>query len=377
MSHEHTPGALRLLQVGGVPVYVHFTWLLVFGLVTWTLAGSYFPARSPGLAAPDYWSRGLVTALLLFASILVHEGAHAVVARRRGLEVRSVTLFLFGGVARIDRDASDGRTELRMALAGPAVSLLLAALFGLATLSSALFPTARDVTRALGSINLGLALFNLLPAFPLDGGRVLRGLLWKRLGRLRATAIAVETGSVFALGLMAGGAAGFLLGAPLLGAWSALVGWFLLDAAGAAYRQLRVHDATSGLTVADVMTRRVVAVPAFFPVDEALRTYLAPTGFGTYPVVRDGAVVGLLRLTDVLRLPESQRRSRSVQSLMAPVPEGCMVPPEMLLGEALERMSRTGQRRLVVVEGGRLAGLLTLSAALRQSRLRERLGRAA
>ena len=377
MSREHIAGVLRLGRVGGVPVYVHVPWLIVFGLVTWTLAGSYFPAQDPGLTAAGAWLRAVVAALLLFVSVLVHEGAHALVARRRGLEVRAVTLFLFGGVAQIDKDASDGRTELRMALAGPAASLLLAIMFGGVARWPALRPPAGDVAWALGAINLGLALFNLLPAFPLDGGHVLRGLLWRRLGRLRATSIAVETGSVFAVGLMACGAAGFLLGAPLLGAWNALLGWFLLDAAGAAYRQLRLHDATCGLTVADAMTRRVITVPAFFPVEEALRTYLLPTALGTYPVVRDGAVVGLLRLPDVLRLPASERRSRSVQSLMRPVPESWTVSPQLPLGEALERMSETGQRRLMVVEGGRLAGLLTLSAALRQSRLQERLRRAA
>jgi Zn-dependent protease/CBS domain-containing protein len=377
MKEEHRRGVLRLATVSGVPVYIHASWLIVFALLTWILASSYFPRQSLGLSAVAYWVRGALAAVLLFASVLVHEGGHAVAARRRGLKVRSVTLFLLGGVARIEEESSDGRTETRVAVAGPAVSLALALLFGIVGQWSMWGPGMREVIRALASINLGLGLFNLLPAFPLDGGRILRGLLWNRLGKVRATSIASQTGSVFATFLLASGVIVALKGSPMVGLWNALVGWFLLDAAGAAYRQVQIHDALQGLTVRDAMTTPVRTIPAFFPLDEAIRSYVLPTGFSAYPVVQDDAVVGILELRELLRVPADERRSRSVQSVMEPVADALIVSPGASLPQAMKQMADTGRRWLLVVEEGRLAGLLTLSAVLRQSRVRQQLGRAA
>ena len=189
-------GRLRVVRAFGIPVYLHFSWVIVFGLMASTLATGYFPMLVPDRPSRSYWFLGLLASLLLFASILVHEMAHAVVARAAGLEIRSITLFLFGGVAEMAKDPEDGWTELRIAVAGPIVSFVLAALFGMAAASRVGLPPAlRSVSRYLAWLNASSRRSISCPAFPLDGGRILRGLLWRSMGRARATRAAAEPAS--------------------------------------------------------------------------------------------------------------------------------------------------------------------------------------
>jgi len=205
MRNAGSHAAVKVARVFGIPVFVHASWLVIFFLVAWTLATGYFPERHPDLSRTAYWARGLVTSLLFFVSILLHELGHSIVALRSGIAIRSITLFIFGGVARLEKDPPDGRTELRMAAAGPAVSLVLAGLFLGAGMLARPGGTVWAVAHYLALINVVVAVFNLVPAFPLDGGRLLRGALWKSMGKARATRVAARAGTLFAYFLMASG----------------------------------------------------------------------------------------------------------------------------------------------------------------------------
>jgi Zn-dependent protease/CBS domain-containing protein len=365
--------ALQVARVFGIPVFVHASWLVIFVLVAWTLATGYFPDRHPNLSSGAYWARGLVTSLLFFASILLHELGHSMVALRHGIPIRSITLFIFGGVARLARDPQDGRTELKIAAAGPLVSLLLAALFYSASTAAALGEAGADMARYLAFINFAVAVFNLVPAFPLDGGRLLRGLLWKTAGKGRATRTAARAGTVFAYFLMASGVWTLLRGEGLAGVWYVLIGWFLREASTGAYRDVRLDEALAGVTVADAMLREFATLPAGLSLAEAAREHFLRTGYGGYPVLRADDVVGLLCLRDVLKRTPEDRATTSVQAAMTPLTPAIVAAPGDPLMKAASQMAEAGTGRLLVMDGGRLTGLLTLQSVLRQVRVREKL----
>jgi Zn-dependent protease len=364
---------LKIARIFGIPVYLHLSWFVVFGLIVWTLATGYFPAQSPQLAASSHWLNGLVASLLLFLSIVLHELGHAWVARRSGIEIRSLTLFIFGGVAQLARDPEDGRDEVRMAFAGPIVSLALAALCGLVSTAPVLGASGRAVARYLALVNAGLALFNLVPAFPLDGGRVLRGLLWRSLGKARATRIAASSGSLFALFLIGMGVVSLLRGYAIAGMWHILIGWFVKEASEGAYSEARLDELLRGVTVRDAMLSRVETLSNEISVAEAARAHFLHTGYGGYPVLRGDVVVGLLCLRDVLRVPPHERDGLSVQAAMRPLSDAIRVGPDELLLPAMARMVRGEAGRLLVMENGRLIGLLTVSSVLRHVQVRQAL----
>jgi Zn-dependent protease len=373
MTPSAIPGGLRIARIFGIPVYVHPSWVVIFGLITWTLATGYFPAQRPDLPAASYWGKGLIASALFFLSILLHELGHALMAMRNGIRIRSITLFIFGGVARMETDPPDGAVEFRIAVVGPIVSLGLAALFhGVAALPF-LGEGTRAVARYLALINLVLAVFNLVPAFPLDGGRLLRGLIWRKTGKVRATRIASGAGTFFAYFLIVSGVFQMVGGAPIAGIWYALIGWFLKEAAAGAYQGARLDETLHALTVRDAMVTDVATLPSRISLAEAAREHFARTGYGAYPVERGGEVVGLLALRDVLRVPAGERDGVSVQAAMAPLGDAIVIGPEVPLREAVGRMTASGRGRLLVMDGGRLAGYLTLGTVMRHIRVREQL----
>jgi Zn-dependent protease/predicted transcriptional regulator len=372
MAVTPRPGGLRIARILGVPIFVHVSWVLVFALLTWTLATGYFPLHDPGEPVWAHWAKGFVASLLLFVSILLHEISHAVVALRHGIRVRSMTLFVFGGVAQFDADPSDGRTELRVAAAGPLSSLGLAALFLLVAAIPGLWAPARGVSQYLGLVNLALALFNLVPAFPLDGGRILRGLLWGSMGKLQATRLATGAGTLFAWLLVGFGVVQLVGGQAVAGLWYVVIGWFLKEAAEGAYRGVRLDETLHGVMVEDAMLTEVASIPAHITLAEAAQDYFMRTGYGAYPVVRNDAPVGLLCLRDVLRLPVEEREAMSVQAVMAPLSEALTIEPAAPLLQAMAKMAH-GPGRLLVMREGRLVGFLTMSAVVRQMRVRQAL----
>lgn len=365
---------IQIARVIGIPIYLHFSWLIIFGLIAWTLSTGYFPAQSPDLPASSYWAKGLVASLLFFVSILLHELGHAVVARRQGLRTRSITLFVFGGVAQLEKDPRDGRAEFWMAAAGPVASLALAGLFYALASLPFLGPSAVAVAKYLALINLMLALFNLVPAFPMDGGRLLRGALWGPLGKARATRIASGAGTLFAFVLIFAGVFSLLRGDSLGGLWYILIGWFIKDASLSSYQQVRLDEALRGVTVRDAMVQAVATIPGSGSVAEAAREYFMRTGYGSYPVTRGEAVVGLLCLKDILRLSAEEREATSVQGAMRPLTDELVTDPDVPLPEVLSRMAQAGTARLLVMHGERLAGLLTMNGVIRRLKVREELG---
>jgi Zn-dependent protease/CBS domain-containing protein len=374
MPPSSSPGSIQIVRVLGIPVFVHFSWFIVFGLIAWTLATGYFPERYPNLPVSSYWAKGLLASLLFFVSILLHELGHSVVALRSGIAIRSITLFIFGGVARLERDPPDGRTEFRMAAAGPAVSVALAGLFLGASSLARPGGTVWAVTRYLAVINVMVAAFNLVPAFPLDGGRLLRGVLWRSLGKARATRVAARAGTLFAYFLMASGVVSMVRGAGISGMWYVLIGWFLKDASAGAYQSARVDEALRGVTAGDAMVKDVATLPAEISLAEAAHEHFLRTGYGAYPVVRGDEPVGLLCRRDILKVPAEERDRTSVQAAMSPLRDAIVVSPDAPLIRAMAKMAETGLGRVLVIDGGRLAGLLTMGSVLRHVRVREELG---
>jgi Zn-dependent protease/CBS domain-containing protein len=374
MSGNDRTDQVQIARVIGIPIYLHFSWLILFGLIVWTLSTGYFPAQNPDLPAASNWAKGLVASLLFFVSILLHELGHAAMALRHGLRTRSITLFVFGGVAQLEKDPKDGRVEFWMAAAGPAVSFALAGLFYAGAALPFLGPSAAAVAKYLAMINLMLALFNLVPAFPMDGGRLLRGALWGPLGKARATRIASGAGTLFAFFLIFAGVFSLIGGDSLGGLWYILIGWFIKDASAASYHQVRLDEALRGVTVRDAMVEAVLTVPGSGSVAEAAREIFMRTGHGSYPVTRGETVVGLLYLKDVLRLSPEEREATSVQGAMRPLTDGIVIDPDVPLPRAIARMAQAGTARLLVMHGGQLLGLLTTSGVIRRLKVREELG---
>jgi Zn-dependent protease len=373
MSRGSRTDHLQIARVFGIPIYLHFSWLIIFGLIVWTLSTGYFPSRYPDLPASSSWAKGLMASLLFFVSILLHELGHAVVALKNGLRTRSITLFIFGGVAQLEGEPRDGRAEFWMAAAGPLVSLGLAGLFHVCASLPFLGPSTVAVAEYLALINLMLALFNLVPAFPMDGGRLLRGALWGSIGKTRATQIASGAGTVFSFFLIFSGVFSLLRGASLTGVWYILIGWFIKDASVTSYQQVRLDEALRGVTVRDAMVREVVTVPAAASVAEAARDHFLRTGYGGYPVMRGEAAVGLLCLKDVLALSAEQRESTAVQGAMRPLTDAIVIEPDAPLPVAMTRMAQAGTARLLVMHGSQLVGMLTMHGVIRRLRMREEL----
>jgi Zn-dependent protease/CBS domain-containing protein len=376
-ARDSMPGSLRIGRLFGIPIFIHVSWLIIFGLVTWTLATGYFPQRYPDVTERGAWLRALVSSVLFFASILLHELGHAVIALRHGIEIRSITLFIFGGVARLGHDPEDGRTELKVAIAGPLVSIALGVTFFLASLLPVLGEAAHSVARYLAFINVAIALFNLVPAFPLDGGRLLRGVVWSFTGKGRATRVAAGAGAAFAYVLIGGGLLALFMGNGIAGVWYVLIGWFLREASLGAFREMKVDQALSGLSVGDAMTREVDALPGDISLDEALQDYFGRTGFSVYPVRRGDVAVGLLALRDLMKQPPDSRDCTSVQAIMTPLDERFVVTPDDPLTEATAKLAENGMGRLLVMLEGRLVGLLTLSGILRRVKVRSHLAASA
>lgn len=357
----------------GIPVYLHISWFLVVGLFSWSLAQGYFPTRYPELATGMYWAKGVSATLLLFVSVLAHELGHALVARRRGVEVESITLFIFGGVASLADEPRSGGDEVRIAAAGPAVSLLAALAFHLVGLG--LDGSSAAVAALLAHLNLVLVAFNLVPAFPLDGGRILRGLLWRRQGRMRATRTAVRAGTTFSYVLFAYGALGLLAGEFGSGLWAIFIGWFLRSASRAAYQQVSLEHAFAGVSVRDVVSEDPESIPAGTTIDEAVADYFVRRGRDGFPVTDGGRIVGILGLEDLRGVPREQWTATTVREAMTPAEGGPSVGDDVDLVEALRQLSGARGHRLLVRSGdGTPLGVVTQDDVLRRWRMSRSLG---
>ena len=358
----------RLLRLAGIPVSLDASWLIILVLVTWTLI-NLFQQTVPDLAAPSYLVMGLIAALAFFTCILLHELGHAVVARATGTPVRGINLFLFGGVSELEGEPSSAGREFVMAIAGPAVSAVLAVLFAILAGAGELAGWAAPLVAVLGYlawINLMLLVFNLIPAFPLDGGRVLRSMLWAITGSLqKATRWASALGQGFAWLLIAFGVLQFISGDVVQGLWMGLIGLFLNSAAQASYRQIVIRQALQGEPVARFMTVHPVTVPSTLDLRNFVEDYVYRFHRKTFPVVDDSGLVGIIQTSALADIPRQSWDSHTVAEVMNRDWQALSMPPDADAMTALEIMQRTGASRLLVVDSGRLQGIVSLKDLLR------------
>lgn len=357
-------GNLTLGRFGGVQVWINWSWLVVFVLIVWSLAATVFPSQNPELSDGVHLAMGVVAALLFFASVLLHELGHAWQARREGMEIEGITLWLFGGVAQFKGSFPNAGAEFRIAIAGPLVTVVLGV--GFVLLALAPLPSAvDDVGTWLGYINLFLLVFNLIPALPLDGGRVLRAALWRARGELGwATRVAADIGRGFGYLFIALGVAMFIVEGSFSGAWLAFIGWFLLQAATAEARYVATEQALAGLQVRDLMARNPVTVDADVTVGRFMDNIAAwSRRFTTYPVVdRSGMPIGLLAFSSVAATPRSEWDARRVRESMVPLDQVPLLGESTRAVDALaELSSRRGANRGLVIDNGHLEGLLSIT----------------
>lgn len=357
-----------------MPIGIQPLWLVIVGLLTYSLGSSYFPAQDPGLSSGAAYALGLLSALTLFAGILLHELGHAVVARRRGVQVKEIDLWLLGGVSQLHGEPDAPGDELRFALAGPAVTAVLLVIAGAARLAlgGVLPDWALAVVDYQVYVNAMILGFNLLPAFPLDGGRVARSLLWRHSGdRERSTDQAAAIGRMFGVALMV---FGFLSFATLgvAGLWFALIGGFLFVAGNAEAQQMHVTHALTGITAAELMSQPVVTVPATATLDAAVDSGFVPHLYGALPVVDDsGRVVGLLSLGGVRATPPARRGTVLTREAMT-FDAGLLIEPETPMTDLLGAQAFQDTGRAVVVDGDqRPLGIVSITDVQRRVRADE------
>ncbi len=361
----------------GIPIHIHASWFAVFFFVTWSLATGYLPEMLPGLSAPRYWGMGGIAALLLFLSVLLHELGHSYVALRYQIPIRQITLFIFGGMAHMGKEPPTPRAEFLIAMAGPLVSLILGVgCLGGAMATDALFAGSGlqglvVLGGLLGMVNVQLGLFNLIPGFPLDGGRALRAGLWawsKDFDRATGQAALMGIGFGVALGLTG---AVLMVGAwfgaredsiATDGGWLIFIGAFLFSAALASRRQATMRTSFASVTVRQVMVHPVVLVPPDMTVQDAVDQYFVAHGFSGFPVCEEGQVLGVVTVGDVQAVSTALWPWRRVRDIMSPVSQSFCIPPDWSVMQAMERMAQGGWDRLVVMEHGAIVGLITRSA---------------
>jgi Zn-dependent protease/CBS domain-containing protein len=363
----------RLARLFGIRIVVDPAWLFIFALVVWSLATGYFPSSPAAITGARAWLLGVIAALLLFASVLIHELSHALLARRAGIQVPRIRLFLFGGVSEMASEPRDPRAELRIAAAGPLTSLGLSLLFFLLAHAGAEFLPASGTVLVdyLAAINLALGVFNLLPGFPLDGGRILRAWLWARGGNLlRATRAAGRAGTFLGYGLMGLGAFELFQGSVIGGIWMVLIGMFLDQAAVASYKTMLLRDVLSGVRVRELMTQPVISVPDHASLEELVSDYFYRHPHGSLPVATGDHLAGMVSLDQVKTVPREEWNRTPVRQVMTPVSGLRPLAPDDDCVAALERMIREDVGRLPVVVEGRLAGILSRRDVMRLFQIR-------
>jgi Zn-dependent protease/CBS domain-containing protein len=368
----------RLFRLFGIPIGVDASWLIILVLITWTLADGYFRAELPSVPASQRWVLGLLTALAFFLCIVLHEMGHALVARTVGMPIRGITLFLFGGVAELGAEPPSAGSEFLMAIAGPVVSAILAGiLWLLASTGAAAGWTAEAVIPLayLSDINFLILIFNLVPAFPLDGGRVFRSVLWAIMrNQRRATYVAALVGRGFAWFLIAAGVWIAISGSLFNGLWIGLIGLFLNNAAMASYQQILIRQALEGEPVDRFMNRQPIAVPPDLDLRTWVEDYVYRYHRKTFPVVSGDRLVGMISTRVLAEIPRAEWERRAVGDVMRRDLGAVAISPRADAMAALTKMQRTGQSRLLITEGDRLVGIVSLKDLLRFLQLKIELG---
>jgi Zn-dependent protease len=373
MAQPSPSTGIRLFSVWGIPIYLHVSWFIIFALITLSLA-KQFTSLHPGWTQTQHYALGIITSVLFFASVVFHELSHSFVALRYQIPVKSITLFVFGGLAGIGREPDNARQEFNIAIAGPLSSLFLAGCFWLV----AHFFHGDDMVVAaagwLAWINTPLAVFNLVPGFPLDGGRVLRGIAWGITGNFeRATKIAANAGKAFAYVMILIGVWQMLNGNWVGGLWTAFIGWFLLSAAQESYAQVAIRSTLNGVRAADVMSQDVPTVTRDMSLEEYVHEVLR-TGVLTHIVIGAGKPVGLVSLQAARTVPRNEWATNSVQAVMLPIERIEWAKPDEPALAVLERMQKQDIAQMPVAADGNIVGMISRDGILRVLQTRLQIG---
>jgi Zn-dependent protease/predicted transcriptional regulator len=357
--------SIPLFKLAGFQIALDWSWLILAVLISWTLSTAVFPSYYPDLTPATYWSMGVIAALGLFGSILLHELGHAAVARRYGLPIRRITLFIFGGVAEMEAEPERPAAEFWVAVAGPIVSFLVGLVCWLllqAAVGAGAGVPVVGVLAYLATINIILAVFNLVPAFPLDGGRILRAILWYWKGSLRwATRVASVIGGGFGILLIVLGVYRVLIGDFVGGMWWFLIGLFVRFAAQMSYQQVLMRETLRGIPVRRIMSANPVTVSSGITITQLIDDYVYRHHHNMFPVVDNGRLVGCVSMNDIKPLPRDRWSSTTVSEIIRSCSEATAISPDMDAMEVLSLMARTGNSRLLVTEGDRLVGVITLT----------------
>ncbi|MBI5311179.1 MAG: site-2 protease family protein [Actinobacteria bacterium] len=358
--------SITIARIRGIDIGINWSWLAIVGLIGWSLAAAVFPDLTPGRSDLTYVLMAIVATLLFFTSLLLHELGHAIQAQREGMKIEGITLWIFGGVAKFSGMFPSAEAEFRVAVAGPVVTLAI----GLLTLGIYEIPglpeAVAGVVQWLSIINFALLIFNMLPAFPMDGGRVLRALIWRRNRDFpRSTEIAGAVGRAFGQVFIFGGIFLFLATGAFGGAWLALIGWFVINAGQAEVKVARMRTAFAGRTAADLMVAAPQSVSPELTIEQFLEQVLPVHRYRAYPVVRDGHAVGLLSSRAALTLPRRAWPATTVEQTMVPLDKALVFAPEKDLGEAAMELIQTEPGRGLVVGPSGIAGLISITDVVR------------
>lgn len=357
-------GSLKIATIMGIPIRVHFSWLIIFGLITWSLSTFYFPKAAPELPGLSYWISGVAAALLLFVSVALHELSHSFIAMRYGQSIVSITLFIFGGVAQMKGEPAHPKAEFNMAIAGPISSFFLSLIFFI-IYNLVTGQVEKALFQYLSYINLVVAVFNLIPGFPMDGGRVVRAYLWKKTNDFYyATRKASNYGQKIAIFFIIFGFFSIFVGFPG-GLWLMLIGWFLHTASQTSYQQASLQETLSRVKAKDIMVRDIVFIPKDTTVDAAVNAYFLKYGYGGFPVVEGGNFLGFLTLKDIRNVRKERWKETRVSEIFTPHDKRWELSQNESAIKSLELMISEDTGRLPVMEEGKLIGLITRNGIAR------------
>ena len=370
------PGSFRIFRIAGIDINIHISWLIILVFLTFSLATGWFPITYPGSSTTTYYLLGFIASILLFVSVLLHELAHSFVARSRGLQVKSIVLFIFGGVSNIEQEPQTPGIEFSMAFVGPLVSLLIGVVcYGLWLLVRGTHSLIVPILSYLALMNIILGIFNLIPGFPLDGGRVLRSIIWKATGNFQtATNITTFVGQAFAYLIILWGILLFFAGNAFNGLIIIFTGWFLLTSAQSARSQSMLDTAFRGVTVNQIMDTNVLTVPANISLQKLVDEYFLPRGLRSAFVMQGDQLAGLITLSDIRHVPRDQWPQTPVGYAMIPLERLHTITPQQNVKDVLPLMTGQDVNQLAVVQDGRLVGVLTREGILRSLEIRRNLG---
>ncbi len=373
MAQPNPGSGIRLGRILGIPIYLHPSWFIIFALITLSLR-TQFTSQHPNWSPQQHWALGIITSVLFFASVVFHEMSHSVVAVRYLIPVQSITLFVFGGLARIERDPESAKQEFNIAIAGPLSSLFLAGCFWLVSHFASGNEMVAAASRWLWEINLILALFNLLPGFPLDGGRILRGIAWGITGNFtRATEIATRSGKAIAYLMILVGVWQALNGNWVGGLWTAFIGWFLLSASQESFAQVAIRNMLSGVRAEDVMSSDIPTVPRDMSIEEYVHEVLR-TGRQFHIVTGVGNPVGLITLDAARTVPREEWSNTSVQAAMLTLDRIRSAAPDEPALAVLDRMQKEDINQMPVISNGHIVGMIARDTIFRLLQTRMQVG---